>query len=78
MALWPLHSHNRALFNMAGSNLRHTHVWLAFARVVEHVFTAPALFMPVRDSWRQVKKRLSRAEGVCRRSRPIRQDHPAE
>ncbi|WP_425039319.1 sterol desaturase family protein [Primorskyibacter sp. S187A] len=30
------------LFNIAGSNLRHTHVWLSFGRVVEHVFISPA------------------------------------
>ncbi len=30
------------LFNMAGSNLRHSHIWLSFGRVVEHVIISPA------------------------------------
>ncbi len=30
------------LFNMAGSNLRHTHVWLGYGRVVEHILISPA------------------------------------
>lgn len=30
------------LFNMAGSNLRHTHVWLSFGPVLEHIFISPA------------------------------------
>ncbi|WP_294622265.1 sterol desaturase family protein [uncultured Roseovarius sp.] len=30
------------LFNMAGSNLRHTHVWLSFGRLIEHVIISPA------------------------------------
>ena len=29
-------------FNMAASNLRHTHIWLSFGRVLEHVFISPA------------------------------------
>jgi len=29
-------------FNMLGANLRHTHVWLSFGRVLEHVFISPA------------------------------------
>ena len=30
------------VFNMAGSNLRHTHIWLSFGRVIEHVVISPA------------------------------------
>nr|WP_309503485.1 sterol desaturase family protein [uncultured Roseovarius sp.] len=30
------------LFNMAGSNLRHTHVWLGYGRVLEHLLISPA------------------------------------
>ena len=30
------------LFNMAGSNLRHSHIWLSFGPVLEHVFISPA------------------------------------
>ncbi|SLN11525.1 Fatty acid hydroxylase superfamily protein [Roseovarius litorisediminis] len=30
------------LFNMAGANLRHTHIWLSFGRVAEHVVISPA------------------------------------
>ncbi|WP_342075408.1 sterol desaturase family protein [Yoonia sp. SS1-5] len=30
------------LFNMLGSNLRHTHIWLSYGRVLEHVFISPA------------------------------------
>jgi sterol desaturase/sphingolipid hydroxylase (fatty acid hydroxylase superfamily) len=30
------------LFNLAGSNLRHSHVWLSFGSVIEHVFISPA------------------------------------
>ena len=29
-------------WNMLGSNLRHSHVWLSFGRVLEHVFISPA------------------------------------
>lgn len=30
------------LFNLLGSNLRHSHVWLSYGRVLEHVFISPA------------------------------------
>jgi len=30
------------LFNMLGANLRHSHVWLSFGPVLEHVFISPA------------------------------------
>lgn len=30
------------LFNIAGSNLRHSHVWLSFGPVIEPVFISPA------------------------------------
>ncbi|MQQ07898.1 fatty acid hydroxylase [Epibacterium sp. SM1979] len=30
------------LFNIAGSNLRHSHVWLSFGRVIEHFIISPA------------------------------------
>jgi len=30
------------LFNMLGSNLRHSHVWLSYGPVMEHVFISPA------------------------------------
>lgn len=30
------------VFNIAGSNLRHSHVWLSFGRVLEHVLISPA------------------------------------
>jgi sterol desaturase/sphingolipid hydroxylase (fatty acid hydroxylase superfamily) len=30
------------LFNLAGSNLRHSHVWLSFGPVVEHLVISPA------------------------------------
>lgn len=30
------------LFNVAGSNLRHTHIWLSFGPVLEHLFISPA------------------------------------
>jgi sterol desaturase/sphingolipid hydroxylase (fatty acid hydroxylase superfamily) len=30
------------LFNIAGANLRHSHVWLSFGPVVEHIFISPA------------------------------------
>ncbi len=30
------------LFNIAGSNLRHSHVWLSFGPVIEHVLISPA------------------------------------
>lgn len=29
-------------FNMAASNLRHTHIWLSFGPVLEHIFISPA------------------------------------
>lgn len=29
-------------FNMLGSNLRHSHIWLSYGRVLEHVFISPA------------------------------------
>ena len=31
-----------AIFNLAGSNLRHSHIWLSFGRIVEHVIISPA------------------------------------
>ncbi|GKY89323.1 sterol desaturase family protein [Sinisalibacter aestuarii] len=31
-----------ALFNIAGANLRHTHVWLSFGRWAEHIVISPA------------------------------------
>jgi sterol desaturase/sphingolipid hydroxylase (fatty acid hydroxylase superfamily) len=31
-----------ALFNLLGSNLRHTHIWLSYGRVLEHLFISPA------------------------------------
>lgn len=30
------------LFNIIGSNLRHTHIWLSYGRILEHVFISPA------------------------------------
>ncbi|MFG5382445.1 sterol desaturase family protein [Yoonia sp. R2-816] len=30
------------LFNLFGANLRHTHIWLSYGRVLEHVFISPA------------------------------------
>lgn len=30
------------LFNTAGANLRHSHIWLSYGRVLEHVFISPA------------------------------------
>lgn len=31
-----------ALFNFAGSNLRHSHIWLSFGPVLNHIFISPA------------------------------------
>ena len=31
-----------ALFNLAGANLRHSHIWLDFGRVLDHIFISPA------------------------------------
>lgn len=30
------------VFNAAGANLRHSHVWLSYGRVMEHIFISPA------------------------------------
>ena len=30
------------VFNAAGANLRHSHIWLSYGRVMEHVFISPA------------------------------------
>ncbi len=30
------------MFNAAGANLRHSHIWLSYGRVVEHIFISPA------------------------------------
>ena len=30
------------LFNIVGANLRHTHIWLSYGRVLEHIFISPA------------------------------------
>jgi sterol desaturase/sphingolipid hydroxylase (fatty acid hydroxylase superfamily) len=30
------------LFNVAGANLRHSHVWLSYGRIVEHIVISPA------------------------------------
>lgn len=30
------------IFNIAGSNLRHSHIWLSFGPVLEHIFISPA------------------------------------
>lgn len=30
------------LFNLLGANLRHSHVWLSYGRVLEHIFISPA------------------------------------
>lgn len=30
------------LFNMLGANLRHSHIWLSYGRVMEHIFISPA------------------------------------
>lgn len=30
------------IFNMLGSNLRHSHIWLSYGRVLEHIFISPA------------------------------------
>lgn len=30
------------VFNMLGANLRHSHIWLSYGRVLEHVFISPA------------------------------------
>ncbi len=30
------------MFNAAGANLRHSHIWLRYGRVLEHVFISPA------------------------------------
>ncbi|MEM9636647.1 MAG: sterol desaturase family protein, partial [Pseudomonadota bacterium] len=29
-------------FNMLGANLRHSHIWLSYGRVMEHIFISPA------------------------------------
>ncbi|MFT7639489.1 MAG: sterol desaturase/sphingolipid hydroxylase (fatty acid hydroxylase superfamily) [Pirellulaceae bacterium] len=31
-----------ALFNLLGSNFRHTHIWLSYGRVLEHILISPA------------------------------------
>ncbi|MEJ6394028.1 sterol desaturase family protein [Gymnodinialimonas sp. 2305UL16-5] len=30
------------IFNAAGGNLRHSHIWLSYGRIVEHIFISPA------------------------------------
>lgn len=30
------------IFNVTGSNLRHSHIWISYGRVVEHFFVSPA------------------------------------
>jgi sterol desaturase/sphingolipid hydroxylase (fatty acid hydroxylase superfamily) len=30
------------VFNMVGANLRHSHVWLSYGRVIEHILISPA------------------------------------
>jgi sterol desaturase/sphingolipid hydroxylase (fatty acid hydroxylase superfamily) len=30
------------LFNMLGANFRHSHIWLGYGRVLEHIFISPA------------------------------------
>ena len=30
------------IFNMAGSNFRHTHIWLSYGRMLEHILISPA------------------------------------
>ena len=30
------------IFNVIGSNLRHSHIWLSYGRVLEHIFISPA------------------------------------
>lgn len=30
------------LFNLLGANLRHSHIWLSYGRVLEHIFISPA------------------------------------
>ncbi len=30
------------VFNVAGANLRHTHIWLSYGRLIEHIFISPA------------------------------------
>lgn len=30
------------VFNVAGANLRHTHIWLSYGRIIEHVLISPA------------------------------------
>lgn len=30
------------IFNLVGANFRHTHVWLSYGRVLEHIFISPA------------------------------------
>ena len=30
------------LFNALGANLRHSHIWLSYGRVMEHIFISPA------------------------------------
>ncbi|MGJ3258653.1 MAG: extracellular solute-binding protein [Rhodospirillales bacterium] len=30
------------VFNVAGSNLRHSHVWISYGRIVEHILISPA------------------------------------
>ncbi len=30
------------VFNFAGANFRHTHIWLSYGRVLEHIFISPA------------------------------------
>ena len=30
------------IFNFLGSNLRHSHIWLSYGRVLEHIFISPA------------------------------------
>ena len=31
------------VFNLLGSNLRHSHIWLSYGRVLDHIFVSPAL-----------------------------------
>jgi len=30
------------MFNLLGSNLRHSHIWLSYGRILEHIFISPA------------------------------------
>ena len=43
------------LFNLAGSNLRHSHIWLSWGRGLSHVFISPAMHQIHHDPTRMRK-----------------------